>query len=86
MGCPYLWRAADLKNGDIEAVLHNLLADHPGITALIIPQEIGVPGLLKAVQASGLRMPEDLIHHRVVPRRDERADHAAPVHHLLPGP
>jgi DNA-binding LacI/PurR family transcriptional regulator len=57
---PYLWRAAELKNGNIENVVHNLLADHPGVTALITPQEIGVPGLLKAIQTSGLRVPEEL--------------------------
>ena len=59
-GLPDLCRAAELKNGDIETVVHNLLADHPGVTALITPQEIGVPGLLKAIQTSGLRVPEDL--------------------------
>ncbi len=59
-GLPDLWRAADLKNGDIETVVHNLLANHPEITALVIPQEIGVPGLLKAIQASALRVPEEL--------------------------
>ncbi len=30
------------------------------MTAFVVPQEIGVPGLLKAVQAKGLRLPEDL--------------------------
>ena len=59
-GLPILWRTVDLKNDNTEAVVHNLLTDHPGMTALIVPQEIGVPGLLKAIQASGLRVPEDL--------------------------
>ena len=30
------------------------------MTAIIVPQEIGVPGLLKGIQDSGLRVPEDL--------------------------
>jgi LacI family repressor for deo operon, udp, cdd, tsx, nupC, and nupG len=33
---------------------------HPGITALVIPQEIGVPGILKAIRGKGLRVPEDI--------------------------
>ncbi len=57
---PMLWRTVDLKNDDTEAVVLNLLEDHPGITSIVVPQEIGVPGLLKAIQTKGLRVPEDL--------------------------
>ncbi len=59
-GLPHLWCTVDLKNGNTESVLSQLLADHPGITAIVIPQEIGVPGILKAIRAKGLRVPEDL--------------------------
>ncbi len=59
-GLPVLWRTVDLKNDHTESVVRSLLAEHPGMTAIIVPQEIGVPGLLKAIQASGLRVPEDL--------------------------
>ncbi len=59
-GLPGLWRTVDLKNDHTESAVRGLLADHPGITAIIAPQEISVPGLLKAVQSSGLRVPEDL--------------------------
>jgi DNA-binding LacI/PurR family transcriptional regulator len=59
-GLPILWRTVDLKNDHTESVVRNILADHPGITAIIAPQEIGVPGLLKAIQACGLRVPGDL--------------------------
>jgi DNA-binding LacI/PurR family transcriptional regulator len=59
-GLPILWRAVDLKNDNTETVVLNLLTDHPGMTAIVAPQEIGVPGVLKAIQASGLRVPEDL--------------------------
>ena len=59
-GLPVLWRTVDLKNDHTESVVRSLLADHPGMTAIIVPQEIGVPGLLKAIRATGLRVPEDL--------------------------
>lgn len=57
---PILWRTVDLKNDNTESVVLSLLTDHPNMTAIVVPQEIGVPGLLKAVQAKGLRLPEDL--------------------------
>ena len=59
-GLPILWRTVDLKNHNTESVVSNLLTDHPGMTAIVMPQEIGVPGLLKAIRAQGLRVPEDL--------------------------
>jgi DNA-binding LacI/PurR family transcriptional regulator len=30
------------------------------MTAIVVPQEIGVPGILKAVQVKGLHVPEEL--------------------------
>ena len=59
-GLPILWRTVDLKNDSTESVVLSLFTDHPGMTAIVAPQEIGVPGLLKAIQARGLRIPEDL--------------------------
>lgn len=59
-GLPNLWRTVDLKNDHTEAEVLSLLSDHPNMTAIVVPQEIGVPGLLKAVQAKGLRLPDDL--------------------------
>lgn len=59
-GLPILWRTVDLKNDHTESVVLSLLTDHPGMTAIVVPQDVGVPGLLKAVQAGGLRVPEDL--------------------------
>jgi DNA-binding LacI/PurR family transcriptional regulator len=59
-GLPQLWCTVDLKNDNTESVLFHLLTDHPGITALVIPQEKGVPGILKAIRAKGVRVPEDL--------------------------
>jgi DNA-binding LacI/PurR family transcriptional regulator len=59
-GLPILWSTVDLKNDSTQAVVLALFTVHPGMTAIVVPQEIGVPGLLKAIQASGLRVPEDL--------------------------
>ena len=59
-GLPILWRAVDLKNDSTESVVFKLFIDHPNMTAIIAPQAIGVPGLLKAIQARGLCIPDDL--------------------------
>jgi DNA-binding LacI/PurR family transcriptional regulator len=59
-GLPILRRTVDLKNDSTESVVFTLFTDHPGMTAIIAPQEIGVPGLLKAIRARGLRIPQDL--------------------------
>jgi DNA-binding LacI/PurR family transcriptional regulator len=59
-GLPVLWRIVDLKNDHTESVVSSLLVENPGMTAVIAPQETSAPGLLKAIQASGLRVPEDL--------------------------
>ncbi len=60
MGCPFCGERLTLKNDSTESVVLTLFTDHPGMTAIIAPQEIGVPGLLKAIRARGLRIPEDL--------------------------
>lgn len=44
----------------IESVVIDILQAQPGITAMVIPQEIGVPGILKAIRSKGLQVPEDL--------------------------
>jgi DNA-binding LacI/PurR family transcriptional regulator len=59
-GLPILWRTVDMKNDSTESVVLTLFTDHPGMTAIVSPQEIGVSGVLKAIQARGLRIPEDL--------------------------
>jgi DNA-binding LacI/PurR family transcriptional regulator len=59
-GLPILWRTVNLKNDNTASVVLNLLKDHPGMTAIVVPQEIGVPGILKAVQLKGLHVPEDI--------------------------
>ncbi len=57
---PILWRAVDLKNDLPESVVLDLLSEYPDITAIVVPQDIGIPGLLKAMQISGRSVPEDL--------------------------
>ena len=55
-----LWRAVDLNTCDAASVVLDLLNEHPGITAIVTPQEIGVPGVIKAIQAKGLQVPENI--------------------------
>lgn len=55
-----LCRAADLTTESVTSVTLNLLADHPEITALITPQDSGIPGILRAINMQGLRIPEDI--------------------------
>lgn len=59
-GLPNLWRAVDLNTADSAGVVLKLLTEQPDITAIVTPQEIGVPGAIKAIQARGLRVPEDI--------------------------
>jgi DNA-binding LacI/PurR family transcriptional regulator len=59
-GLPILWRTVDMKNDSTESVVLTLFTNHPGMTAIVAPQEIGVSGVLKTIQARGLRIPEDL--------------------------
>jgi DNA-binding LacI/PurR family transcriptional regulator len=59
-GLPNLWRAVDLKSDDATQVVLDLLTEHPDITAIVTPQEIGVYGVIKAIQAKGLQVPDDI--------------------------
>mgnify|MGYP001161974835 CR=1 FL=1 len=59
-GLQGFWRAAELTTESVAAVTANLLKEHSEITALVTPQNSGMPGILKAVQAQGLRIPDDL--------------------------
>ncbi len=52
-GLPILRRMVDLKNDSTEFVVLSLFTDHPGMTAIVAPQEIGVAGLLKAIRSKG---------------------------------
>lgn len=53
-------RVADFSTESVMAVAQTLLQQHPEITALVTPQDAGVPGILKAIKAQGLRIPEDI--------------------------
>jgi DNA-binding LacI/PurR family transcriptional regulator len=50
----------DLSTESVAAGAQELLDQHPQITALVTPQDAAVPGILKAVMAKGLRIPEDI--------------------------
>lgn len=53
-------RAADLTTESVFATAMALITENPGITALVTPQDSGVPGILKAIAALGLRIPEGI--------------------------
>lgn len=57
---PVLWRAVDLNTLSVTETVQDLLTNNPSITALVTPQDRGVPGILRAASALGLRIPEDL--------------------------
>lgn len=59
-GLEQLWRTVDLQTADAKSVVLQLLDECPEITAIVSPQEIGVPGVLQAVRSRGLRIPEDI--------------------------
>lgn len=59
-GVPFLWRVVDLHTDIATSVVLDLLDEHPELTALVTPQQSGVLGVLKALQAKGLRIPEDV--------------------------
>ncbi|HQY91215.1 LacI family DNA-binding transcriptional regulator [Caldilinea sp.] len=52
--------SANLTTESVAAATIELLDQHPHITALVTPQDAGVPGVLKAITAQGLRIPEDI--------------------------
>lgn len=59
-GLPRLWRAVNLNSDDAAAVVQRLLDENPQITAIVTPQEHSVIGVLKAIRAKDLRMPDDI--------------------------
>lgn len=59
-GLAHLWRKVDLKNETTESAVLNMITEHPGMTAIVAPQERAIPGLIKAIQTCGLRVPDDI--------------------------
>lgn len=53
-------RIANLSTESVTATVHDLLAQHPEITALVTPQDSAVAGILKAIATHGLRIPDDI--------------------------
>ncbi len=56
---PVLWQAVDLKSNYVHDAVSAFLGQMPEITALVTPQNAGVPGILKAIQMCGRRVPHD---------------------------
>ncbi len=59
-GLPEYWCTAGFSRDDVAPAVRQLLQQNPAITALVTPQNSGVPGILKAVLAQGLRIPDDI--------------------------
>ncbi len=59
-GLPQLWRAVSLNPEAAAAVVQRLLDEHPHLTAIVTPQEHCAIGVLKAIRAKGLRVPDDI--------------------------
>ncbi|CAG0980797.1 HTH-type transcriptional regulator DegA [Anaerolineae bacterium] len=59
-GLPQQWCAVNLDSDDAAAVVQRLLDEHPHMTAIVTPQEHCVIGVLKAIRARGLRIPDDM--------------------------
>ncbi len=70
-----LWHASD-SDADVEASVLAWLTQHPEVTAIVTPQEAEAAGLLRAVQARGLRIPQDISIIGVMP--DAMAELATP--------
>jgi DNA-binding LacI/PurR family transcriptional regulator len=45
---------------EMAVAARSMLDEHPEVTAVVVPQEVAVVGLLRAVQERGLRIPDDL--------------------------
>ncbi len=65
-GLSVLWHSSD-SDADVEASVLAWLTQHPEVTALVTPQEAEAAGLLRAVQARGLRIPQDISLVGVMP-------------------
>lgn len=59
-GLPTYAHCADSTGDGVAAVTTEMLTQHPDITALVAPQDAAVPGILKAITARGLSIPEDI--------------------------
>ena len=60
LGLPELWQAVDLKSNHAHDVVLDFLRENPEVTAIVTPQNTGVPGVLRAIRSIGLRIPLDI--------------------------
>jgi DNA-binding LacI/PurR family transcriptional regulator len=60
LGLPGQWQAVDLKSNHVHDVVLEFLSANRKITAIVTPQETGVPGILRAIRSLGLRIPLDI--------------------------
>ena len=52
-------RSCETAPNDAYLVLSELLNAYPDLTALVTPNEVGLPGMYQAIQDAGRRIPED---------------------------
>jgi DNA-binding LacI/PurR family transcriptional regulator len=59
-GLPVQWCVMDTKGDNTDNEVLRFLDENPNLTALVTPQQSGVLAVLKAIQARGLRIPNDI--------------------------
>jgi DNA-binding LacI/PurR family transcriptional regulator len=59
-GLPVICEKVQVVKESVEARVVRLLTKHPNITAIISSQDTTIPGIIKAIQDRGLRIPEDI--------------------------
>lgn len=57
---PPLWCAVNLNSDEAATAVLRLLDENPNVTAIVTPQEHCVIGVLKAIRAKNLRVPDDI--------------------------
>lgn len=57
---PVICRRIQMAKESVENEVHQLLTEYPRLTAIITSQDVAIPGIIKAVQNKGLRIPEDI--------------------------
>ena len=59
-GLPSHWQVVPSTAGNASNEVLHMLDKNPALTALVAPQQSGVLAVLKAIQAKGLRIPDDI--------------------------
>ncbi len=72
-GLPFISGGYDTTTKDAHRLLQKLLAEHPDLTALVTPNEAGLPGMYQAIWDAGKNIPTDFsVISLASPQRAER--------------